>query len=69
MNSYQILEQLGITEEQAVTLFKHIMEIVEEESYQASQKMFEDVAKRCGYDSYTDYLRSQQDCPWETLAE
>lgn len=69
MNSYQILDKLGLTEEEAKILFKHLMSEIEEESYQASQKMFEDVAKRCGYKSYADYLRNQQELPWETFVE
>lgn len=58
----KILEKLGITEEEAIFLFKHLMFEVEEESYEASQKMFEDVAKRLGYSSYNDYLKHSPEC-------
>lgn len=64
-----ILFDLGLTEEEAIALFKHLLSEIEEESYQASQKMFEDVAKRCGYKSYADYLMSQTEMPWETVDE
>ena len=57
-----ILNKIGITEEEAIFLFKHLMSEVEEESYLASQKMFEEVAQRCGYSSYLDYLERSSDC-------
>ena len=57
----EILDKLGITEYEAKILFKHLLSEIEEESYQASQKMFEDVAKRCGYSSYNDYLKHSPD--------
>ena len=65
----EILNKLGLTEYEAKLLFKHLMSEIEEESYQASQKMFEEVAIKNGYKSYADYLRSQKELPWETLAD
>ena len=52
----RILFDLGLTEEEAILLFKHLFSEVEEESYEASQRMYEETAKRCGFDSYMDYL-------------
>ena len=52
----EILDKIGLTEYEAKLLFKHLMSEIEEESYQASQKMFEECAKRNGYSSYNDYV-------------
>ena len=56
-----ILFDLGLTEEEAILLFKHLLSEVEEESYEASQKMFEDTAKKLGYNSYNDYLNQSSE--------
>ena len=62
----ELLDKLGITEEEAIFLFKHLMSEVEEESYLASQEMFEDVAKRCGYSSYNEYIKHLPEGTWLT---
>ena len=58
----EMLQSLRLTKEDAIELFKYLMSEVEEESYEASQKMFEDVAKRLGYSSYNDYLKHSPEC-------
>ena len=62
VNIDNILSKLSLSEEEALFLFKHLMSEAEEESYEASQKMFEDVAKRLGYSSYNDYLKHSPEC-------
>ena len=57
-----ILQKLGITEEEAKLLLKHLISEIEEESYEASQKMFEEIAKKNGYSSYNDYLKHSPEC-------
>ncbi len=57
----RILFDLGLTEEEAILLFKHLLSEIEEESYEASQKMFEDTAKKLGYNSYNDYLKQSSE--------
>ena len=54
----ELLEKIGLTEYEAKLLLKHLLSEIEEESYQASQKMFDEIAKNNGYNSYTEYLQS-----------
>lgn len=58
----KILEKLGITEEEAISLFRYLMTEVAEEDYQKSERLFNQIANKCGYKSYMDYLEHSSDC-------
>ena len=58
----RILFDLGLKEEEAIALFRYLMAEVAEEDYQKSERLFNQIANKCGYKSYMDYLEHSPEC-------
>jgi hypothetical protein len=58
MNIQKLLKKVGLTEKEAKTLFRYLMSEVEEDLHNESEALFNEVANRNGYGSFSDYLEN-----------